>query len=68
MENFVFESLNELNEAKKKKNWIQKAFKSIKRKGTKGRCSGSKFRGPTCPKGSRAYNMAKNLRKLIKNK
>jgi len=71
MENFVNESLDEfLFEAKKKKKkkWIQSAFKDIKKKGTEGKCTGPKFGGPSCPKGSRAYNMAKNLRKIAKNK
>jgi hypothetical protein len=45
-------------------NWIQSAFKSIKRRGTEGVCTGSKFGGPTCRPGTRRYNMAKNLRKM----
>ena len=48
--------------------WIQKAFKSIKKRGTAGVCSGSKFGGPSCPKGSKRYNMAKNLRKMAASK
>lgn len=58
---------DDLNEAKKKK-WIQKAFKSIKKKGTEGKCTGEKFGGPGCPPGSKAYNMAKNLRKMAAKK
>jgi len=58
---------SEINEAKKKK-WIQKAFKSIKKKGTEGKCTGEKFGGPGCPPGSKAYNMAKNLRKMAAKK
>jgi len=70
MENLVFESLEEfrLNEAKKKKKWIQSAFKDVKKKGTEGVCSGSKFGGPSCPPGSKRYVMAKNLRKIAKKK
>jgi len=69
MENIVFESLDEfLNEAKKKKKWIQAAFKDVKKRGTEGKCTGSKFGGPSCPPGSKAYNMAKNLRKIAKKK
>jgi hypothetical protein len=69
MKNFVNESLDEfLNEAKKKKKWIQSAFKDIKKKGTEGKCSGSNFGGPGCPPGSKAYNMAKNLRKIAKKR
>jgi len=61
--------LNEsLNEAKKKKKWIQKAFKSIKKKGTEGKCTGEKFGSSSCPAGSKAYNMAKNLRKMAAKK
>ena len=48
--------------------WIQKAFKSIKARGTEGVCTGKKFGGPTCPPGSKRYNMAKTLRKLRKKK
>ena len=46
--------------------WIQKAFKKIKEKGTEGVCSGDKFGGPSCPPGSKRYNMAKTLRKISK--
>mgnify|MGYP003146497096 CR=1 FL=1 len=48
------------------KKWIQKAFASIKRRGTQGVCTGSKFGGSTCPSGSKRYNMAKTLRKINK--
>jgi len=53
---------------KKKNNWIQAAFKSIKSRGTEGVCSGSKFGGPSCPSGTRRYNMAKTMRALNKKK
>ena len=52
-------------------NWIQKATKSIKKRGTKGKCSGSKLGSRSCPKGSRAYNLAmifKNMAKKRKKK
>ena len=52
----------------KKKKWIQKAFKSVKARGTEGVWSGDKFGGPSCPPGSKRYNMAKTLRKMSKNK
>lgn len=70
MNNLVNESLDEFlfEGRKKKEKWIQKAFKSIKRKGTEGKCTGSKFGGPSCPPGSRAYNMAKNLRGMAKKR
>lgn len=44
---------------KKPKNWMGKVTKSIKKRGTKGVCTGSKFGGPTCPPGSKRYNLAK---------
>ena len=47
-----------------KPNWIGKAFKGIEKRGTAGVCSGDKFGGPSCPKGSKRYNMAKTLRKM----
>jgi hypothetical protein len=72
MDKLVCESIEEfeqeqLNEAKKKK-WIQKAFNKIEKKGTEGKCTGSKFGSESCPPGSKAYNMAKNLRKIAKKK
>ena len=48
--------------------WIQKAFKSIKARGTEVVCSGDKFGGSSCPPGSKRYNMAKTLRKISKKK
>ena len=42
--------------------WIQKAFKKIDASGTKGKCTGKKYGSKSCPEGSKAYNMAKNLR------
>ena len=48
--------------------WIQKAFNSIDKRGTRGVCSGDKFGGPTCPPGSKRYNMAKTLKKMRKKK
>ena len=47
-------------------NWIQKAFKSIKKRGTEGVCTKGKYGGPSCPPGSKRYNMAKTLRKMNK--
>jgi len=44
--------------------WISKAFKSIKKHGTAGVCTGSKFGSASCPPGSSRYNMAKTLRKM----
>lgn len=46
------------------KDWIGKAFKSIKKRGTEGVCTGDKFGSSSCPPGSKRYNMAKNLRSI----
>ena len=48
--------------------WIQKATASIEKRGTEGVCTGDKFGGPTCPPGSKRYNLAKTFRKMAKNK
>lgn len=48
--------------------WIQKATASIKRRGTEGVCTGSKFGGPGCPPGSKRYNLAKTFRKMAKSR
>ena len=47
-----------------KDKWIQEAFSKIKKKGTEGKCTGKKYGSKSCPEGSKAYNMAKNLRKI----
>ena len=46
--------------------WIQSATASIKRRGTEGVCTGKKFGGPTCPPGSKRYNLAKTFQKMGK--
>ena len=48
---------------KKDKNWIQKATKNMRKDKP---CTGDKFGGPTCPKGSRRYNLAKTFKKMNK--
>ena len=48
--------------------WIQKATSSIKRRGTKGVCTGDKFGGPTCPPGSKRYNLAVTFKKMAKKR
>ena len=48
--------------------WIQSVTKSIKKRGTEGVCTGSKFGGPTCKPGSKRYNLAKTFRKMAKKK
>jgi hypothetical protein len=44
-------------------NWIQKATKGMR---TDKPCTGSKFGGPTCPPGSKRYNLAKTFRAMAK--
>ena len=46
--------------------WIQKATASIKRRGTKGVCTGKKFGGPTCRPGTKRYNLAKTFKKMAR--
>jgi hypothetical protein len=52
----------------KKGGWIQDVTKSIKRRGTEGVCTGKNFGGPSCPEGSKRYNLAKTFRKMAKNR
>ena len=52
----------------KRKGWIQKANRFIKRRGTKGVCTGVKFGGPTCRPGTRRYNLAKTFKKMAKRR
>ena len=51
-----------------KKKWIQKATTSIKKRGTAGVCTGDKFGGPSCPAGSKRYNLAKTFKKMAKKR
>ena len=53
---------------KKDKIWIQKASADIKKRGTEGVCTGPKFGGPTCPEGSKRYNLAKVFKGMAKKK
>ncbi len=57
-----------MNQPFYKTGWIQDVTKSIKKRGTKGVCTGSKFGGPSCPPGSKRYNLAKTFKKMSKNK
>ena len=50
------------------KGFIQDVFAKAKKKGTLGKCSGSKLGSSTCPKGSKAYNFAMTLKKLRSKK
>lgn len=49
------------------KKWMQKASASIKKRGTKGVCTGAKFGGPTCKPGSKRYTLAKTFKKIAKS-
>lgn len=53
---------------KKNKKWIQKATASIKKRGTKGVCTGKKFGSTSCPKGSKRYNLAKTFKKMARKR
>ena len=55
-------------EEAKKKDWIQGAEEDIEKRGTEGVCTGDKFGGPTCPPGSKRYNLAKTFRKMAKKR
>jgi hypothetical protein len=55
-------------EEAKKDDWIQDAEKDIEKRGTEGVCTGDKFGGPTCPPGSKRYNLAKTFRKMAKKR
>jgi len=48
--------------------WIQSATASIKKRGTKGVCTGAKFGGPTCKPGSKRYALAKTFKSIAKKK
>jgi len=48
--------------------WIQSAFKSAKKRGTIGLCTGDKFGSASCPPGSARYKMAQTLRKIAASK
>ena len=52
----------------KKGGWIQDVNKSIKKRGTKGVCTGKKFGGPTCRPGTKRYALAKTFRKMAKKR
>lgn len=51
-----------------KKGWIQQAKSDIKRRGTEGVCTGSKFGGPSCRPGTKRYNLAKTFKKMSHKK
>ena len=47
--------------AAKEGKWIQKAVKGMRKDKP---CTGKKFGGPTCPPGSKRYNLAKTFKKM----
>ena len=53
---------------KKKGKWIQAVAAGIKERGTEGVCTGKKFGGPTCPPGSKRYNLAVTFKKMAKKR
>ena len=53
---------------KSDKNWIQDVTTSIKKRGTAGKCTGSKFGSSSCPSGSKRYNLAKVFKGIAKAK
>ena len=53
---------------KSDKNWIQDVTASIKKRGTAGQCTGSKFGSSSCPSGSKRYNLAKVFKGIAKAK
>ena len=54
--------------AKNLTNWIGKVRASIKRRGTEGVCTGSKFGSESCPPGSKRYNLAKTFKAMAKRR
>ena len=48
--------------------WIQEVDASIKRRGSKGVCTGKKFGSKSCPPGSKRYNLAKTFKKMGKER
>ena len=57
-----------INNMATKKKWMQKATASIEKRGTAGVCTGDKFGGPTCPAGSKRYNLSKTFKKIAKKR
>ena len=46
--------------------WIAGAEADIKKRGTEGVCTGSKFGSESCRPGSKRYNLAKTFKKMGK--
>ena len=64
----IRDSLGLKKGGKADKKWIQGVNKSIKKRGTKGVCTGKKFGGPTCRPGTKRYNLAKTFKKMARSK
>ena len=64
----IRDSLGLKKGGKADKNWIQGVNKSIKKRGTKGVCTGKKFGSASCPPGSKRYNLAKTFKKMARSK
>ena len=47
---------------------IQEVTASIKRRGTKGVCTGKKFGSKSCPPGSKRYELAKTFKKMARKR
>lgn len=54
--------------AKRNSKWIQAVTEAIKRRGTKGRCTGAKFGSSSCPPGSKRYVLAQTFRAIAKKR
>ena len=48
--------------------WIQRVSREIKKRGTKGVCTGKKFGGPSCKPGSKRYNLARTFKAMAKKR
>ena len=48
-----------------KKRWIQKAVSTMRKDKP---CTGKKFGGPSCPPGSKRYNLAVTFKKMAKKR
>ena len=64
LQDFIYHELDVITES----DWMQGVDKDIERRGTEGVCTGDKFGGPSCPEGSKRYNLAKTFRKMAKKR
>lgn len=48
--------------------FLQSINADIKKRGTQGVCTGDNFGGPTCPEGSKRYNLAKLFHRFAQEK